>query len=254
MVHRQWMCIRLPCLRRVRASAVLTSGPDFWAPDFLSYRNAPNQIQALQEKIVIVKKRFKGRAARFTPSSFLLEDYVRRSHGEDPLDPLGHFSGLGPDISSWIWAEKTYRRVLHCSDWLFPEEFDQNVIQSGSKRRTSEMEKSCHISTWVIWMSHGISEPWIFFLIFVHSCRSWEIPVVPKVPKQIDVALRRDLNKNAETKSGQLCFFWPNTRVFSALEAPAATIVWPFAWPLGVPSSQRTGQPAFHIRPAPVGH
>ncbi|CAL1142910.1 unnamed protein product [Cladocopium goreaui] len=42
---KQWMCIRLPCLRR--------------------------------EKIVIVKRRCKGRAARFTPSSFLLDDRVR---------------------------------------------------------------------------------------------------------------------------------------------------------------------------------
>ncbi|CAK9022942.1 Hypothetical protein SCF082_LOCUS15993 [Durusdinium trenchii] len=39
------MCIRLPCLRR--------------------------------DKIVIVKKRYKGRAARFTPSSMLLDDNVR---------------------------------------------------------------------------------------------------------------------------------------------------------------------------------
>eukprot|EP00434_Breviolum_minutum_P016126 symbB.v1.2.014212.t1/scaffold1027.1/size171366/14 len=64
------MCIRLPCLRR--------------------------------EKIVIVKQRSKNRAARFTPSSFLLDDRVRVSEtdfkdGEDlPYIYMGDLEDAEP--------------------------------------------------------------------------------------------------------------------------------------------------------------
>ena len=54
--------------------------------------------------------------------------------------------------------------VIHCEDFLFWCALKihdiHGFLAAGWKRQTSEMERSCHIFTWVIWMmqSPGISE------------------------------------------------------------------------------------------------